>query len=288
MRTITYKGAAYTCREGETVLDALLRQGVDIPFSCRGGVCHVCLHRSVDGRPSPASQKGFDHIQCARGDFLPCRCVPVEDMTICAVDKDGAVSEESTKERQNAAGPTIPDPEMWAALDEGRLLNEILNDFYSRVYIDPRLAPFFDGVTMQRAVEKQYLFLRQLFTGEKVYFGDRPRNAHHWMVISDELFDYREELMGACLERHQLSPHLIARWMTLEESFRADIVKAAPFNRIMNGIEIPAEGYGEAVLEIGSVCDGCGGEIEAGVMVRYHLRLGSTYCPHCCATGLPT
>ena len=123
--------------------------------------------------------------------------------------------------------------------------------------------------------------MRRLFSGEKIYFGDRPRNAHHWMVISDELFDYREAIMMNCLRRHGLPEKLIERWFMLENSFRPDIVKSKPWNKVMNGIEIPVDGYDETVLEIGSLCDSCQQEIDAGTTVRYHVRLGLTYCPSC-------
>ena len=161
------------------------------------------------------------------------------------------------------------------------MLRLVLEDFYSRVYEDPRLAPFFHGVTMKRAIEKQFLFLRQKFTGEKVYFGDRPRNAHHWMVISNELFDYRESIMLDCLRRHGLPEHLVERWRALENSFRSDIVKDKPWNRKIGDIEIPVSGFDEVTLDVGSLCDSCGNEIDAGVTVRYHLRLGTVYCPDC-------
>jgi len=174
-----------------------------------------------------------------------------------------------------------PDPEMWAALDDGRLLRPILEDFYAGVYADPLLSPFFNGITKQRSIEKVHSFLQQVFTGNKMYFGDRPRNAHHWMVISNELFDYREGLMVDCLRRHGLPDHLIARWREMEGHYRPDIVKSAPWKRVMNGIELPLDGYGTVTLAVGSVCDGCGGEIAVGETVRYHLRLGSTYCPAC-------
>lgn len=178
----------------------------------------------------------------------------------------------------NGAGP---DAGMWTALHDGELLRAILDDFYARVYDDPRLSSFFHGVTRQRAIEKQYLFLRQQFTGEKVYFGDRPRNVHHWMVVSDELFDYRERLMEDCLRRHGLAEHLIERWLAFEESFRADIVKGEAWKRTVGGVEQPVEGFGEVVIGSATLCDSCGSEIAAGTTVRYHLRLGSVYCPSC-------
>ena len=174
-----------------------------------------------------------------------------------------------------------PDPEMWEALEYGKKLNRILKDFYEIVYQDPRLSPFFENSTKQRSIEKQFTFMRRLFSGEKVYFGDRPRNAHHWMVISNELFDYRESIMVTCLRKHGLPEKLIERWFVLENSFRSDIVKDKPWNKIIDGVEIPVEGYEETVLDIGSLCDSCHQEIDSGTLVRYHIRLGLIYCPAC-------
>jgi len=174
-----------------------------------------------------------------------------------------------------------PDPELWQALKEGELMRAILTDFYTRVFEDARLAPYFRGVTRDRLIDKVYSFMHQFITGEKTYFGDRPRNAHHWMVISDELFDYREAMMTDCLRRHGLPDHLIARWNAYEESFRPDIVKPTPWPRVVNGVELPVDGFGEMVLDVGSLCDGCQSEIGPGTPIRYHLRLGTTYCPAC-------
>lgn len=182
-------------------------------------------------------------------------------------------------------GDLKPDPEMWAALRGGDGLSEILADFYSRVYADPRLSPFFDGVTKDRAIEKQYSFLRQIFTGEPIYFGERPRNAHNWMVISDELFDYREELMQRCLERYGLPEHLVKRWRSVEEVFRKQIVKDKPFGKKIGGVEMPFEGFGTIEITTGVLCDGCQGEMNPGTTAHYHLRTGRTFCAACFDAG---
>jgi ferredoxin/truncated hemoglobin YjbI len=286
MALIDCQGTTYTCREGETVLDAALRQGIEMTFSCRSGGCHACMHQCTEGTIPAESQKGIDAQRRELGYFLPCMCRPTGDMTIVSAQQVEAT--ERQRMRANLANreraiQIPPDPEMWRALGEGSLLFTILDDFYTRVYNDERLASFFHEVTKQRAIEKQYLFLRQILTGEKVYFGDRPRNAHHWMVISDELFDYREELMASCLRHAGLAEPMVKRWLAMEERFRAEIVKAQPVARTMNGVELPLDGFGDEVLEVGSLCDGCGQEIAAGVQVRYHLRLGKTYCPSCVA-----
>jgi len=175
-----------------------------------------------------------------------------------------------------------PDSEMWAALKEGEVMAAILTDFYTRVFEDSVLSPYFMGVTKQRLIEKVYSFMRQIFTGEKLYFGDRPRNTHHWMVIPDDVFDYREKLMDDCMRRHGLAEHLVERWRAIEESFRGDIVKSRPYGRVVDGIEMPAvEGFGNTVLEVGALCDSCTRILEPGEEVRYHLRLGHIYCGEC-------
>jgi ferredoxin-NADP reductase/truncated hemoglobin YjbI len=174
-----------------------------------------------------------------------------------------------------------PDPELWAALHEGELLTAVLRDFYTRVYQDDRLASFFEGVTKQRLIEKQFLFTRQILTGEKIYFGDQPRNTHHWMVISEELFDYRSNIMLTCLREAGLPEPMVQRFMAIEEYYRHDIVKTTPFPKLIGDMEMPLEGFNELVMDVGTLCDSCEREVAAGEKVIYHVRLGKIYCSDC-------
>lgn len=189
-------------------------------------------------------------------------------------------SEKSPDKVEETAYPE-PDLEIWEALGKGKKLNKILDDFYTIVYDDERLSPFFANVTKQRSIEKVYLFLRQVFTGDKVYIGDRPRNAHHWMVISDDLFDYREEIMMQCLRNNNIPENIIRRWRAIEEKFRPDIVKDKAWNKIVDGVERPVDGYEEMTLDCGAMCDSCHQPIDSGTKVRYHVRLGEVYCASC-------
>src|SRR5207247_93342 len=36
--------------DGETVLEAALQQGADLPFSCKGGVCSTCKAKLLEGK----------------------------------------------------------------------------------------------------------------------------------------------------------------------------------------------------------------------------------------------
>lgn len=173
-----------------------------------------------------------------------------------------------------------PDAALWAGFDEG-LMRRALEDFYAQVYADEQLAPYFEGVTQARAVDKQFSFMKQCLTGEKVYFGNRPRNAHHGMIISDALFDYRQDLMRRTLAHHGLDADQIARWQRIEAHFRGDIVKAAAWPRLVDGLPVHHEGFARETLSADTLCDHCQAPIAAGTTVLYHRRTGKVSCASC-------
>ena len=174
-----------------------------------------------------------------------------------------------------------PDPEIWAALGEGTLLRTILTEFYTEVYKDPRLSPFFHRATKQRSIEKQYSFLQDLFSGTKLYFGEKPFNAHHWMIISNELFDYREKLFFDIVRRHGISEPMIHRWATIHEMFRREMVKSVPRGLLLHGREVHLEGFSQETLDVGTICDGCQEAVEPGDKVLMHTRTGEIFCTRC-------
>jgi ferredoxin len=88
MADITYQGKTYTCRDGETILEAFLRQGVNLPFSCRAGVCHACLQRVVSGEVPKLAQKGLKADLVAKNYFLPCVCRPQQDLEFAPPSDD--------------------------------------------------------------------------------------------------------------------------------------------------------------------------------------------------------
>jgi NAD(P)H-flavin reductase/ferredoxin len=82
MAQIQYDGETYGCNENESVLDALLRQNIQVPHGCKSGVCQSCMMRSVNIMPPVAAQKGLkDTLQHQRY-FLACQCYPDQDLEI--------------------------------------------------------------------------------------------------------------------------------------------------------------------------------------------------------------
>lgn len=80
--TLYFKGQEVICRPDETVLDALVRSGAPIDFSCRSGVCRRCLIRRLDAPPPQEAQRSLaPHLQAA-GYLLACQCRPAQSMEL--------------------------------------------------------------------------------------------------------------------------------------------------------------------------------------------------------------
>jgi len=80
--TLRFEHHEVLLRPGETALDALLRTGLNVPFSCRGGVCHACLLRGTAGTVPPEAQFGLSPELAERGYLLACQCLPKADLSL--------------------------------------------------------------------------------------------------------------------------------------------------------------------------------------------------------------
>ncbi|MCH8188219.1 MAG: 2Fe-2S iron-sulfur cluster binding domain-containing protein, partial [Proteobacteria bacterium] len=90
MVQIFLDGQAYDCGPGENVLDALLRQGVALSFSCKKGVCQSCLMKVDAGEAPATAQEGLRDTLREQGYFLPCVCRPPTALKISRPDDAAA------------------------------------------------------------------------------------------------------------------------------------------------------------------------------------------------------
>ncbi|KQT13176.1 2Fe-2S iron-sulfur cluster-binding protein [Ramlibacter sp. Leaf400] len=68
----------FPCEPGQNVLDAALKSGIEMPYSCRKGICGNCAGRVTAGRvecPPPGAVIEADQ-------HLFCQCLPLEDLEI--------------------------------------------------------------------------------------------------------------------------------------------------------------------------------------------------------------
>jgi NAD(P)H-flavin reductase/ferredoxin len=72
----------FPCEPNESVLDAAQRAGLEIPFSCRKGVCGTCKGRVVSGEVRAYSGDALGAAERAAGNVLFCNARPRSDLEI--------------------------------------------------------------------------------------------------------------------------------------------------------------------------------------------------------------
>ena len=75
-------------KDRESVLDAGLRQGIDIRYSCKGGVCSTCRCKVVEGKVEMDANYALEDYEIARGFVLTCQSFPVTDRIVLDFDQD--------------------------------------------------------------------------------------------------------------------------------------------------------------------------------------------------------
>jgi 3-ketosteroid 9alpha-monooxygenase subunit B len=66
----------YTCSPGETILDAALRAGIPLPFSCKAGHCGACKARMVEGSVLQPTALALSKRDLSRNAVLACCAAP--------------------------------------------------------------------------------------------------------------------------------------------------------------------------------------------------------------------
>ena len=105
------------------------------------------------------------------------------------------------------------------------MLRKVSKSFYDKVYRHEWLKKYFENINQEVIESQQVDFIAQAMGGPDRYCGKFVPEAHSHMMISEELFVLREELLneslvecGACLE-------LRDRWNKIDRSFKRIIVK---------------------------------------------------------------
>ena len=72
---------------GETVLEAGLRHGLELPFSCKGGVCATCRARVVEGSVEMDVNHALEPWELEAGFVLTCQARPCTDNVVVDYDQ---------------------------------------------------------------------------------------------------------------------------------------------------------------------------------------------------------
>jgi ring-1,2-phenylacetyl-CoA epoxidase subunit PaaE len=72
--------------EGESILDAALRAGMDLPFACKGGMCSTCRAKLVEGDALMDVNYSLEPWELKAGFILTCQARPVSDRVVVDYD----------------------------------------------------------------------------------------------------------------------------------------------------------------------------------------------------------
>ena len=136
VRGVDGASTEFSVREGETILDAGLREGLALPYECRNGGCGLCLcsveHGNIDHRPYQRS--ALSDAQKGQGKALMCCAVPRGDVVIDVEGFTGAAAKAAEVHTATVAHlERLADDVMRVLLQlpEGKAL-----DFVAGQYID--------------------------------------------------------------------------------------------------------------------------------------------------------
>jgi ring-1,2-phenylacetyl-CoA epoxidase subunit PaaE len=90
--TVILDGATRTFlleKAKESVLEAGLRHGIELPYSCKGGVCSTCRCRLTEGEVDMDVNFALEDYEVARGFILACQSYPVTDRVVVTFDDTG-------------------------------------------------------------------------------------------------------------------------------------------------------------------------------------------------------
>lgn len=72
--------------EGESILDAALKQGADLPFACKGGVCCTCKAKLIEGEVDMDVNYGLEQEEIEQGFILTCQSHPRTEQVVVDYD----------------------------------------------------------------------------------------------------------------------------------------------------------------------------------------------------------
>ncbi len=87
--TIQQDGVAFDFElgfDGESILEAALKHGADLPFACKGGVCCTCKAKLIEGEVDMDINYGLEQEEIEHGFILTCQSHPRTEKIVIDFD----------------------------------------------------------------------------------------------------------------------------------------------------------------------------------------------------------
>lgn len=72
--------------ESESILDAALKHGADLPYACKGGVCTTCKAKLIEGKVTMDVNWGLEPEEVEKGYILTCQSHPQTETVVVDFD----------------------------------------------------------------------------------------------------------------------------------------------------------------------------------------------------------
>ena len=106
------------------------------------------------------------------------------------------------------------------------ILRPAVTLFYRKVFQDPVLLPFFDGVDRERLEAHQLSFISQALGGPDAYDGRTLRDVHSAHSIEQRHFDVLTLHMEVAFLEMGLEPELVDRALATIRGYAGDIINS--------------------------------------------------------------
>ena len=74
-------------RDDASIVDAAADSGIELPYSCKGGVCATCRCHVREGEVTMATNYGLEPWEVEKGFVLACQSRPLSDTIVLDYDK---------------------------------------------------------------------------------------------------------------------------------------------------------------------------------------------------------
>ena len=75
-----------SCQSGTTILQAAIDEGIDVPYSCQGGICSSCIAKVTEGKAEMQKNQILTDTEVEGGLVLTCQAIPVTAKVVVDYD----------------------------------------------------------------------------------------------------------------------------------------------------------------------------------------------------------
>lgn len=81
------KNKDYNYNSNDSILDSVSKQGADLPYACKGGVCCTCKAKLLEGEVDMAVNYALEPDEIENGYILTCQAHPKTDKVVLSFDE---------------------------------------------------------------------------------------------------------------------------------------------------------------------------------------------------------